>query len=54
MDSTLSTGLRRLSRWPRLPSLTSGVSGRQCLSAEDWSEVAALPALTSLSLYGDP
>ena len=54
MDSTLSTGLRGLSRWPTLPSLTSGVSGRQRLSAEDWSEVAALPVLASVSRYGDP
>jgi hypothetical protein len=30
------------------------VSGAQCLGAEDWSEVAGLPALTTLSLYGQP
>ncbi|MEU0202110.1 MULTISPECIES: NACHT domain-containing protein [unclassified Streptomyces] len=52
-NSIRSTGLRGLSRWPTLRSLTFGVSGRQRLSAEDWSEVAALPALTQLSLYGE-
>ncbi|GGX11865.1 NACHT domain-containing protein [Streptomyces lomondensis] len=54
MDSIHSTGLRGLARWPTLQSLTFGVSGRTPLSAEDWSEVAALPALTALSLYGQP
>jgi hypothetical protein len=52
INSVSTTGLRGLSRWPTLQSLTLGVSGRQNLSAEDWSEVAGLPALTALSLYG--
>ncbi|AXE87730.1 NACHT domain-containing protein [Streptomyces sp. Go-475] len=54
MDATDSTGLRGLSRWPTLKSLALGVSDRRPLGAEDWSEVAALPALTALSLYGRP
>ncbi|MGW6645927.1 NACHT domain-containing protein [Streptomyces iakyrus] len=54
MGSIRSTGLRGLTRWPTLQSLAFGVSGAQCLGAEDWSEVAGLPALTTLSLYGQP
>ncbi|MFI8896477.1 NACHT domain-containing protein [Streptomyces paradoxus] len=54
MGSIRSTGLRGLTRWPTLQSLAFGVSGGQRLSAEDWSEVAGLPALTTLSLYGQP
>ncbi|PNG20420.1 NACHT domain-containing protein [Streptomyces cahuitamycinicus] len=52
MGSIGSTGLRGLTRWTTLQSLALGVSGTQRLSAEDWSEVAGLPALTTLSLYG--
>lgn len=54
MGSIRSTGLRGLTRWPTLQSLAFGVSGEQYLGAEDWSEVAGLPALTTLSLYGQP
>ncbi|MFD5477454.1 hypothetical protein [Streptomyces hawaiiensis] len=52
INSISTTGLRGLTRWPTLQSLTLGLSGRQHLSAEDWSEVAGLPELTALSLYG--
>ncbi|MFE7898230.1 NACHT domain-containing protein [Streptomyces sp. NPDC057424] len=52
--SIRSTGLRGLARWPTLQSLAFGVSGGQRLGAEDWSEVAGLPSLTTLSLYGQP
>jgi hypothetical protein len=52
MDSIHSTGLRGLNQWPTLRSLAVGVSSGRRLRAEDWREVAALPALTSLRLYG--
>ncbi|KOV96049.1 ATP-binding protein [Streptomyces sp. NRRL B-1140] len=52
LGSIHSTGLRGLSGWPTLRSLAVGVSGRRHLSTEDWREVAALPALTNLRLYG--
>lgn len=52
MNAIASTGLRGLSGWPTLRSLTVGVPGRRHLSTEDWREVAALPALTSLRLHG--
>ncbi|MFF0004397.1 NACHT domain-containing protein [Streptomyces tibetensis] len=52
MGSIHSTGLRGLSGWPTLRSLAVGVSSRRHLSAEDWREVAALPVLGTLRLYG--
>lgn len=51
-EAVSSTGLRGLSRWPTLEHLALN-EGMSPLSAEDWAEAAALPALRSLSLHLD-
>ncbi|MFB6849755.1 NACHT domain-containing protein [Streptomyces sp. NPDC056373] len=52
MDVIRSTGLRDLARWPTVRYLTLDVSAQTPLSADDWQEVASLPSLTALYLYG--
>ncbi|MFI5476326.1 NACHT domain-containing protein [Streptomyces cacaoi] len=50
-DSTVGTGLRGLSQWPTLTALCLS-SLATALTAADWQEIVAHPALTGLSLYG--
>jgi hypothetical protein len=52
MEVIRSTGLRDLARWPTVRYLTLDVSAQTPLSADDWQEVASLPSLTALYLYG--